>query len=133
MRWLIRFFIERCTWLLRFVRTLISVLKQKREVLYKTELDRLIRLLQNQLIEQVYYSFDQDGRAIVYTTHETIATIKVYSKGRKRGQVFVMVYLEDGYYSHKAWFQLAFLCFNVRFSKPILTLQKSWLILPREQ
>lgn len=129
MRWLFRvFFLERFSWPWSRARVgrSVSRLPAREEILYKTELDYLVWLLMNQLKERVYYNVDATGRAILGTVEETIAHITLHPKGNEKKRIYIMVRLEDGYEMHKAWFQLAFVCFKVRFRRSTLTLQKSW-------
>jgi hypothetical protein len=136
MRWLFQlFFLERFSWLSRFVRPPFSssVQKTKGNILYQTELESLVWFLQDQLQERVYYSVNRKGQVIIGTAGETIAQLSLHPKGDRKKLIYIAVRLEDGYAMYKAWFQLAFIGFKVRFRKPTLTLQKSWMVPTRGQ
>lgn len=127
MRWLYRLiFLEKFPWLARYlgVSTAEPMVRKQESILYKTELDCLAHFLQGQLQERVYYSVDTKGRVVIGTVEETIAHISLHLKGSPQS-MYLAVRLEDEYDKHRAWFQLAFLSFKVRFRKPTLILGKS--------
>lgn len=126
MRWLYQlFFLGRFTWP-RFRRS-----KQQGKIVYKTELNDLVKLLGSQLQETVFCNIDGNGRAIIGTASETIAYVTLLTKGNRKQYIYIVVRLQDGYEMHKAWFQLAFMAFKVRFRKPTLILKKIAALPPR--
>lgn len=131
MRYLFQlFFLERFPWLASFLgqSTVTSVTYTQGEILHKAELEALVWFLQGELQEEVFYRVDLKGRVIVGTVDGIIGTISVHSKGALRRTTYIAVRLEDGYSMYQAWFQLAFVCFKVRFRKPTLTLLPVWKI-----
>ena len=127
MNWLSRLFL----WLgLRTPRPIPSTREQE-SIIYAAELDYLALRLREQYQEPVFYRVDVSGTAVFGTVGDTIATLSIFPKGAFRKHTYIVVRLEDAHQMYKAWFQLAFIGFKVRFKKPTLRFTKAQVLPPR--
>ncbi len=134
MRWLFRlFFLERFSGPTRFLSWSRTLFKSQKGVLYQTELEYLKERLQEQLQETVFCNIRKSGQVTLCTASETIASIKLYPKARRKRSIYVVVSLNDEYEMYKVWFELTFINYKMSFRKPILTLHSSWKIPSRGQ
>lgn len=134
MRWLSRlFFLERFSWPTRFLSWPLTLFKSQEGVLYQAELEYLKERLQEQLQETVFCNIRKSGQVTLCTASETIASIKLYPKARRKRSIYVVVSLNDEYEMYKVWFELTFINYKMSFRKPILTLHSSWKIPSRGQ
>ncbi len=122
MQWLFRlFFLERFWRLASEASRPVPTLTLEGEILYKTELGMLMVNLRRQLPGSISLRFLPDGRVVISEDDYVVATIAIFPKGDgRRIRTYVVVDLKITHIGQKAWFQLAFVGFKVRFRKSLL-------------
>jgi hypothetical protein len=84
--------------------------------LFQEQLSNIRLILEDQLLEPVWFKFMNQGRAIgIFSEIGTLAIITFHPKGDIRRQTHVKITLYETTANLVAWFQCAFLGFPIFF------------------